>query len=99
LKVCENRVLRRIFGPKREEVAEGWRRLHNEKLHNLYTPAYISRVMNAYKVLVGIPEGKRPLARPRLRREDIRMDLRKIGWEGGDWIDLAQGREAIGGLL
>jgi hypothetical protein len=34
--VSENRVLRRIFGPKREEVAGGWRRLHNEELHNLY---------------------------------------------------------------
>jgi hypothetical protein len=34
--VCENRVLRRIFGPMREEVAGGWRRLHNEELHNLY---------------------------------------------------------------
>jgi hypothetical protein len=36
LKVSENRVLRRIFGPKREEVAGGWRSLHNEELHNLY---------------------------------------------------------------
>jgi hypothetical protein len=35
-RVSENRVLRRIFGPKREEVAGGWRRLHNEELHNLY---------------------------------------------------------------
>jgi hypothetical protein len=35
--VFENRVLRRIFGPKREEVAGGWRRLHNEELHNLYS--------------------------------------------------------------
>jgi hypothetical protein len=37
LRVCENRVLRRIFGPKSEEVVGGWRRLHNEELHNLYT--------------------------------------------------------------
>jgi hypothetical protein len=36
LRVCENRVLRRIFGPKRDEVAGGWRKLHNEALHNLY---------------------------------------------------------------
>jgi hypothetical protein len=36
LRVTENRVLRKIFGPKREEVAGGWRRLHNEDLHNLY---------------------------------------------------------------
>jgi hypothetical protein len=35
--MSENRVLRRIFGPKSEDVAGGWRRLHNEELHNLYT--------------------------------------------------------------
>jgi hypothetical protein len=39
--VFENRELRRISGPKREEVAGGWRRLHNEELHNLYTSANI----------------------------------------------------------
>jgi hypothetical protein len=50
--------------------------------------------MNAYIVLVGKPEGKRPLERPRRRREDnIRMDLGKIGWGGLDWIDLAQDRD------
>jgi hypothetical protein len=37
LKVLEKRVLRRIFGPKREEVTGGWRKLHNEELHNLYS--------------------------------------------------------------
>jgi hypothetical protein len=37
LRLFENRVLRRIFGPKREEVAGSWRRLHNKKLHNIYT--------------------------------------------------------------
>jgi hypothetical protein len=46
-----------------------------------------------YKVLVGKPEGKRPLGRPRCRWEDgIRMDLREIGWEGVDWSRLAQDR-------
>jgi hypothetical protein len=49
--------------------------------------------MNAYRILVGKPEGKRPLGRPRRRWEDnIRMDLREIGWVGMDWIDLAQDR-------
>jgi hypothetical protein len=43
--VLENRVLRRIFGPMREEVAGGWRRLHNEELHNLYAPPNIIRVI------------------------------------------------------
>jgi hypothetical protein len=45
LKVYENRVLRRIFGPKREAVAEGWRRLHNEELRNLYALPTIIRVI------------------------------------------------------
>jgi hypothetical protein len=49
--------------------------------------------MNAYRILVGKPEGKRPLGRPRLKWEDnIRMDLREIRWGGMDWIDLAQDR-------
>jgi hypothetical protein len=49
---------------------------------------------NAYRILVGQPEGKRPLGRPRRRWEDnVRMDLREIGWGGMDWIDLAQDRD------
>jgi hypothetical protein len=42
--VFENRVLRRIFGPKREEVAGGWRRLHNKELHDLYASPNVIRV-------------------------------------------------------
>jgi len=50
----------------------------------------INTCENAYKILVGIPQGKRPLGRPGCRWEDnIRMDLRKIGWEHLDWIHLA----------
>jgi hypothetical protein len=49
---------------------------------------------NVYRVLIGKPEGKRPLGRPRHRREDgIRMYLREIGWESIDWIQLAQDRD------
>jgi hypothetical protein len=50
---------------------------------------------NEYRVLVGKPEGKRPLGRPRRRWEDgIKMDLTDIGWEGGvEWIHLAQDRD------
>jgi hypothetical protein len=74
LKVFENRVLREIFGPRREEVAGGWRRLHNEELRNLYASQNIIRVMKSRRmrwaahaalmvamrrqVLIGKPERK-----------------------------------------
>jgi hypothetical protein len=100
--VFENRVLRRIFGPKRDEVTGDWRKLHNEELHNLYSSPNITRMIkssrwmrwaghvarmgeprNAYRILVGKPEGKRPLGRPRRRWVDnIKTDLRKTGWDG-----------------
>jgi hypothetical protein len=49
---------------------------------------------NAYRVLVERPEGRRPLGRPRRRWEDnIKMDLKQVGWEGMDWIDMAQDRD------
>jgi hypothetical protein len=98
LRVFENRVLRRKFGPKRDEVTEEWRKLHNEELHNLYSSPDLIMQVNSrrmkwaghvarmgverkvYKILVGKPEGKRPLGRPRRRWEDgNRMDLREIG--------------------
>jgi hypothetical protein len=76
LRVVENRVLRRIFGPKRDEVAGKWRKLHNEKLRDLYSLLSVIRIIksrkmrgaghvvrmrekrNAYRLLVGKPEGK-----------------------------------------
>jgi hypothetical protein len=112
LRVFENRVLRRIFGPKRVELTRGWIKLHNEELRSLYSyPNIISIIKsrrmrwaghvtrmeekgNAYMILVGKPEGKKPLGRPRRRWTDnIKMDLREIGWDGIDWIDLAQDRD------
>jgi hypothetical protein len=96
--VFENRVLRRIFGPKRDEVTGERRKLHNGELHGLYASPDIIRQMksrrmrwaghvarmwdgrNVYRVLVGKPEGKNPLERPRRRWEDgIKMDLRETG--------------------
>jgi hypothetical protein len=50
----------------------------------------MKEMRNKYNILVKKPKGKRPLGRPRRRWEDIRMDLRGIEWEGGDWMHLAQ---------
>ncbi|KAJ4426748.1 hypothetical protein ANN_26547 [Periplaneta americana] len=112
LRVFENKVLRKIFGAKRDEVTGEWRKLHNAKLHALYSSpdiirniksrslrraghvAHMGESRNAYRVLVGRPEGKRPLGRPRRRWEDnIKMDLREVGYDDRDWINLAQDRD------
>jgi hypothetical protein len=83
LRVFENRVLRRIFGHKRDEVTGEWRNFHNEELHDLYSSPIFAgnKIENnemgeacssdgegrgVYKVLVGKPDGKRPMGRPRL---------------------------------
>jgi hypothetical protein len=58
LGVCENRVLRRVFGPKREEVAGHWRRLHNEEVHYFYTSPNIFKVIKLRRMrLVGYAAG------------------------------------------
>ena len=105
----ENRVLRKIFGPRREELTWEWRKLHNEELNDLYCSHNIVRVINSrrmsweghvarmgerrgiYRVLVGKPEGKTQLGRPRRRLENnIKMDLQELGCGGMDWIELTQ---------
>jgi hypothetical protein len=109
LRVFENRVLRRVFGPKRDEVTGEWRKLHNEELNDLYFLSNIVRVVKlrrmrwaghvarmredrgVHRVLVGKPEGKRPLGRP--RRRWIKMDLQEVGGGRGDWMELAQYRD------
>jgi hypothetical protein len=59
--------------------------------------AQMGEKRNEYWLLVGKPEGKRPLGRPRHGWVDnIKMDLRDIGWDGMDWIDLAQDRDLFG---
>jgi hypothetical protein len=50
LKLFENRVLRRIFGPKRDEVIERWRKLHNEELHNVYSSPSIIRMIKSSRM-------------------------------------------------
>jgi hypothetical protein len=55
---------------------------------------------NAYKIMVGRPEGKRPLRRPRRRwLDNVKMDLIETGWGGVDWIDLAQDRDQWRSLM
>jgi hypothetical protein len=58
--------------------------------------ACVEEIRNSYNILVGKPEGKRPLGRPRCRWEDIRMDFREVGWEGVVWFYLAQDRDQWG---
>jgi hypothetical protein len=105
-------VLRKIFRPQWDEIAFGWRELHNEEFHNLYSSPDIIRMTksrrmrlagyvthmgakrNAYRILVGKPEGKRPLEGPGHSQEDnIKMDFREIVGGGIDWIHLAQDRD------
>ena len=112
LRVFENRVLRRVFGPKRDEVTGELRKLHNEELSDLYSLPNIVRVVNSrrmrwaghvarmgegrgvHRVLIGKPEGKRPLGRPRRRWEDnIKIDLQEVGGSCGEWMELAQDRD------
>ena len=110
--MSENRVLRRIFGPKRDGVTGEWRKLHTEELNSLYSSPNIVRVIKSrrlkwaghvarmeegrgvHKVLVGKPDGKRPLGRPRRRWEDnINMDIEEVGRGCGDRMELAQDRD------
>jgi hypothetical protein len=110
--VFENKVLRRLFGPKRYEVTGDWRKLRNEELNDLYFSPNIVRVIKSrrmlwvgyvarmgerrdvYRVLIGKPEGKRPLGRPRLRWDgNIKMDLK---WDvgvrtGSNWLRIGTG--------
>ena len=108
----ENKVLRKIFGAKRDEITGERRTLHNAELHALYSSPNIIRNLKSrwlrwaghvarmeqsryvYRVLLGKPESKRPLGKPRRRWEDkIKMNLREMGCDPRDWIALAQDRD------
>jgi hypothetical protein len=109
--VFENRVLWRVFGPRRDEITGEWRKLHNEEPSDLYFLPNTLRVVKSTRmkwaeqvahmgegrgmhgVLVGRPEGKRQLGRPRRRwKENIKMDLQEVEGGCGDWMELAQDR-------
>jgi len=109
--VFQKRVLRGIFGPKRDETTGEWRKLHSEDFNDLYCSPNIVRVIKSRRmrwarrvarmmdgkgvhgVLMGKPEGNRPLARPRRRWENgIKKGL-EVGCGGMDWIELAQDRD------
>jgi hypothetical protein len=112
LRVFENRVLRRVFAPKRDEVTGERRKLHNKEQNDLYFLPNIVRVVKlrrmrwtghvacmgedrgVHRVLVGKPEGKRPLGRSRCRWEDnIKIYVQEVGGGRGDWMELAQDRD------
>jgi hypothetical protein len=87
--VFENRLPRRIFETKRDEVIGKWRRLHNEKLKDLYSDNHIKKNKNGVR-----PEGRRPPGRSRRRWEDdIKMDLHDVKWKV--WKVLAQDRDGL----
>jgi hypothetical protein len=104
--VFGNKEMRRIFGPKRDEVTRGCRKLHSMELRNLYSSS-VTRVTksrrlrraghgarvekrNTCKLFVEKPEGNTSLGRPRHRQEAIKMDLGEVGWGCVDWIGMAQ---------
>jgi hypothetical protein len=106
LRVFENRVLRKIFGPKGDDLTGNWRKLHNEELRDSYN--WNNQVEEdemsdscsknggdeeLVYVIGGKIRGKRPLGRPRRWCVDnIRLDLEEVGWGDVDWIGLAQDR-------
>jgi hypothetical protein len=99
LSVFENRVLRRIFGPKRNEVTGEWRELHNEELHDLHSSSTIVRVIKSRRVrwaehvarmgkwrgVYGVLVGKSERNRPRYKWENnSEMVIQEVGCEGMD---------------
>ena len=105
----QNRVLRRVFGPKRDEVTGEWRKLQNEELSGLYSLPNIVQVVKSRRMrwvghVARMGEGRgvhrvlvgKPegMGRPRRRWEDnIKMDLQEGGGSCWDWMELAQDRD------
>ena len=101
-RVFDSIILRKMFGPKKGEMSEKWKRLHNEELLDVHSSPNITRVIKSrkmrwavrvasmswrryeYRVLVGKPEGKKPLGKPRRKWEgNIKMDHQEVRWAHG----------------
>jgi hypothetical protein len=103
--VFENRVFRRIFGPKSDEEPGGWRKQHNEEFHKLHSSQSIIRMIKSRRMRWVGHEARRKDKSVKARRKEItgtprrrwvdnfEIDLREIGWDVGDWIDMAQDRD------
>jgi hypothetical protein len=117
-RVFENRVLRRIFGPRRSVVTGECRKPHKEELNDLYFSPNIAVAIKSrrirwvghvarmwerrdiYRILMGKPEGRRPIERPRCRWEyKNKIDLQEAGCGDMDWIELTQDRNRRRALL
>jgi len=101
LRVFENRVLRRVFGPKRDEVRREWRKLHNGELNDLYSSPSIVRMIKSKRIrwaghvarmakrgVCGVLMGKTEGKRPHGRPRRRWEDLQEVGCGGVNWIDL-----------
>jgi hypothetical protein len=97
------RVLRRIFGPRREEATAGWRKLHREELHNLYTSniirvikslsrwaGHVAHMRGEMHTIFGSENLKGRNRSKDVGIDNIRMGLTETDWKGADWIHLAQ---------
>jgi len=90
LRVFENRVLRRVFGPKMYSLPNIVRVVKSRRMRWVGHVARMGEGRGMHRVMVGKPEGKRPLGRPKRRWEDnIKMDLQEVGEGCGDWVELA----------
>jgi hypothetical protein len=109
--VFENRVLRRIFGPKRDEVTGGWTKLHNEELHKLYSAPNIIRMIKSKREMgraCSTNRAKRNaysilLGKPEGKRslgrrrwvDNIKMDSRGMVWTGLFWLRIGTSGELL----